>query len=254
MKTIAYNERQLDVILKDMYDKFNKFGSLQVEYQKPFKDMTVKQLGYIWGGLIESVIDFFDEQGNHFDEITVKENFYSGASYLDDRLKKTVRRFNGETVEIPLRMSEMSAEQASIFIDKCLYLIDNAKCFAGLVLRPELRYTWIRHISKDDLFNLKNAVFPREDKLYLEHLRKQHCICCGIANQSQVHHLKVAGLSGTAYKSDDVYTLPLCQSCHISLTHGQGQNELIKALHWIVKYMPLEDFCRLNYLRWRNHK
>jgi hypothetical protein len=254
MRIIAYNEKMLDIAMKDIYEKLSKDGSILLQWEKPYKDKTEKQLGFIFSALIDSVKDFYEEKGEHWDINIIKENFYQACSFLDDRLKKIAIRFNGQQYEVPKRLSEMNREETSLFIDKCLYLIDNAKCFTGLVLHPSIRYTWIRHISKDDLFNLKNAVFPREDKLYLEHLRKQHCICCGIANQSQVHHLKVAGLSGTAYKSDDVYTLPLCQSCHISLTHGQGQNELIKALHWIVKYMPLEDFCRLNYLRWRNHK
>lgn len=253
MKTIAYNDRQLETIVTDIYDQFNKYKSLQIDYQKPYKDMTVRQLGYIWGGLIQSVIDYFEDLGTRYDEVAVKENFYNGASALDERLLKTVRRFNGELYQVPLRMSEMDIEQAGIFIDKCLFLIDNARCFAGLTLRPELRYTWVRHIKKEDIDQLRFAKLPRDDKEYLAYLRKQHCIWCGKKNGIEAHHLKIAGESGTAYKVDDYLTVPLCSGCHREY-HQKGQEAFNNALSWITKYISLTDFCKINYLKWRNHR
>lgn len=253
MKTIAYNDRQLETIITDIYDQFNKNKSLQIEYRKPYKDKSVRQLGYIFGGLVDSVIEFYEYFGTKWNEEDVMDNFYNGAAYLDDRLIRKINRFNGEQYEAPKRLSSMDMEEASIFIDKCLLLIDNAKCFQGLTLRPELRYTWIRHIKKDDIDQLRFAKFPRNDKEYLEHIRKQHCIWCGKNNGIEAHHLKIAGESGTAYKADDWLALPLCTSCHREY-HQKGQEAFNQALSWITKYISLTDFCKINYLKWRNHK
>lgn len=253
MHTIVYNERQLETVVTDMYSQLYKNKALNIYYEKKHNDKSKNQLGFIYAGLIDSVIDYYYELGERWNEDAVKENFYNGVSYLDERLKKTIRRFNGEVYEVPKRLSEMDMEEASIFIDKCLFLIDNAKCFQGLVLRPELRYTWIRHIKKEDVDQLRFAKPPRNDKEYLEHIRKQHCIWCGKKNGIEAHHLKIAGESGTAYKADDWLALPLCTSCHREY-HQKGQEAFNQALSWITKYISLVDFCRLNYLKWRNHK
>ena len=146
----------------------------------------------------------------------------------------------------------MDIDEASIFIDKCIFLIDNAKNFKDMVLRPELRYTWVRNISQYDLDMLKNCVFPRTDTAYLEHTRKQACIWCGRTHQSEVHHLKVAGQTGTGYKADDWLCVPLCRECHLGCLHQQGQEAFEQALSWITKYITLTDFCKIRYNKWRN--
>lgn len=253
-KTIAYNDRQLDVVLNDIYNQYRTFGEVQVDYCKPYKEKTLRQLGFFWGALIDSVVDFYKDRGDIWKPEDVKENFYSACSQLDERLKKSVRRFNGDVRDEPVRLSEMDIDTASIFIDKCIYLIDNAKCFSGLILHPSIRYTWIRHIKQEDIDALRWHKFPREDKVYLEHTRKQACIFCGVQNQSEVHHIKMAGYSGTAYKSDDYLTIPLCHQCHIGITHQKGQETLLEGLKWITKYIPLDVFCKIRYLKWKYKK
>lgn len=252
MKSVIYNRNQLDVVVRDIYSKFDEFGSLQLDYQKPYKDKTLKQLGFFFGGLVDSVIDYYESIGERWSVDDVKENFYQACSYLDESLKKKVKRFNGQEYEVPLRLSEMDIEQASLFIDKCVYLIDNARCFDGLVLRPELRYTWVRNIKKDDLDQLRYIKLAREDKAYLEHTRKQCCIWCGKQHQTEVHHLKVAGYTGTGYKADDWLCIPLCHDCHINTLHQQGVEQFEKDLSWITKHMSLVDFCKIRYNKWRN--
>ena len=92
MKTIAYNDRQLEIIITDIYDQFNKNKSLQIEYRKPYKDKSLRQLGYIFGGLVDSVIEFYEYFGTKWNEEDVMDNFYNGAAYLDDRLIRKINR------------------------------------------------------------------------------------------------------------------------------------------------------------------
>lgn len=252
MQVTVYNSKQLDVVVRDMMTQFNIHKSLSVSYDKPFKDKSVRQLGYIFGGLVDSVRDFYLGQGVHWEKDDIKENFYQACSKIDERLCRNVQRFNGDTYQVPKRLSEMDTEEASLFIDKCLYLIDNARCFAGLVLHPSLRYTWIRHVTADELQRANEYKFPRTVPEYLEHTRQQACIWCGRMNASEAHHLKVAGYSGEAYKADDWLTVPLCHDCHIAELHQHGQEKFLEGLSWITKYIDLIDFCRVRYLRWLN--
>lgn len=252
MQVVAYNQQQLDVIIRDMYNDFNEYKSLAISYDKPFKDKTIRQLGYFFGGLVKSVYKFYKAQGIIFEEENIKENFYQACSKIDDSLMKTVTRFNGEVYQVPKRLSEMDLESMSVFIDKCLWLIDNARCFKGLILHPSLRYTWVRHIDKDELFRASQLTYPRNCPEYLAYTRQQACICCGIQNYTQVHHLKEAGQTGTAYKADDWLTIPLCDTCHLKTLHQKGQESFMKNLDWITKYVDIIDFCRLRYIRWLN--
>lgn len=254
MQTVVYNEKQLEVIVGDMFNRFNEYKSLAISYDKPFKDKTLKQLGYFFGGLVGSIKDYYHEIGEEWEAEDIKENFYQACAKLDDRLIKQVRRFNGDVYEVPKRLSEMDIEEASLFIDRCIWLIDNARCFQGLTLHPSLRYTWVRHVSKDDLLEISQAKMPRLCPEYLEHTRKQACLCCGRNNVSQVHHLKLAGESGTGFKADDWLTIPLCPQCHLGELHQKGQEEFYKNLEWITKYISLVDFCRLRFLKWQMKK
>lgn len=251
MKTIIYNSRQLDVIIKDIYTQFNELGELAVDYGKPYKDITKNQLGFIFGALIDSVIEFYKKQGEIWQVEEVKENFYQACSYLDERLRKQVTRFNGEVYQVPKRLSEMDRETTSLFIDKCIYLIDHAKNFTGMYLHPSIRNTWIRHITTDDIEQLRFVNFPRQDKEYLSFEHKEPCMWCGKFADIEVHHLKELGYTGTAYKADDWLSLPLCKDCHIAY-HTQGKAEFEKAMQWITKYINLVDFCKLRYNRWKN--
>ena len=93
---------------------------------------------------------------------------------------------------------------------------------------------------------------PRSSPEYLAHTRQQACLCCGKMNNTEVHHLKIAGQTGTSYKADDWLTIPLCRECHIEDLHSHGQESFYQNLDWITKYIDLVNFCRVRYLRWFN--
>lgn len=252
MQVTAYNARQLDVIVRDMMTQFNVNKSLSISYGKPYKDKTLKQLGYVFGGLADAVSDFFFEQeGVKREKDDIMEGFYLSCAKLDNRLCRMVRGVDGE-YEVPKRLSTMSVEDASVFIDKCLWLIDNANCFKGLILHPSLRYTWVRHVTADELQRANDFKFPRLCPEYLEETRRQACIWCGRMNASEPHHLKIAGQSGTSYKADDWLTVPLCHDCHIAELHQHGEKKFNEGIQWITKYISLVDFCRMRYIRWIN--
>lgn len=250
MQITVRNSKQLDVVIRDMLNKFETYNGLAISYDKPYKDKSLRQLGFIFGGLIDTVREFYKEQGIIWDDNDIKENFYQACSKIEDSFLRTVKRFNGESYQVPKRLSEMNLDEASLFIDRCLYLIDNAKCFDGLILHPSLRYTWVRHISKEDLQRANNFDYPRTRPEYLAHTRTQACLCCGVMNKSEPHHLRLAGESGASYKADDWLTIPLCHDCHIADLHQHGQETFYKNFEWITKYMSLIDFCRIRYLKW----
>lgn len=251
MRTICYNQQQLNILTADMYNRFAEYGCLAVDYDKPYKAHTLKQTGFFFGCIVAAIKEFYKQQGDDMDDLTIRENLYNACSLLEPSLKRKIRRFNGAEVEVPLRLSEMDIEQASVFIDACIRLIDNARCFSGLVLHPSVRYTWIRRLTDDDIRQAQAVRLPRVDAEYLEHTRKQACLVCGICGKTQVHHLKESGVTGVAYKADDWCCIPLCSSHHHQ--YHCGKLILTESLGWIEKYVDIVSFCKLRYLRWKNH-
>lgn len=251
---VAYNKKQLEIAVKDIFQKFEEHQELKISYDKPFKDKTREQLGFFFGALVKSIKLFFKEQGVTYSSENIKENFYQAVSIMDESFLKHVRKFNGTEYTVPKRLSEMSIDEATLFIDRCIYLCDNSKCFCDLVLHPSIRYTWVKKIKQDDLYNMRDTTLPREDREYLEHNRKQSCIWCGRSNNSEVHHLKEVGLTGISFKSDDWLTIPLCHDCHINQLHQKGKDEFLKDMSWITKHIDLVDFCKIKYMKWRNKR
>lgn len=252
MQTTVYNEKMLYVVVKDMYSKFNEYKSLNIDYSKPFKPKTKAQLGFFFSALCNSIKEFYELQGIDSYEIDdIKENLYYGCSLANERLLKKAKRFTGAEYTTPKRLSEMSVEEASMLIDTSIQLIDRAKCFEGLVLSPSIRYTWIRHLDAEQRKLLNEEKLPMRDDLYMAHVRQQACIWCGICNHSQAHHLRIDNTGGTAIKPPDYMCVPLCDNCHFEL-HAKGANKFYESLKWITDYASIQDFCKANYLRWRN--
>lgn len=249
MQTTVYNEKMLDSVVSDLYSRLEKDKSLNISYEKPEKPKTKNQLGFFFGALCKSIKNFYESQGiDTYSLNDIKENMYYGCSFVNDRLLKHAHRFNGDEYTTPKRLSDMTSEEAGMLIDASIYLIDNAKCFNGLVLHPSIRNVWIRHITQDDIKNINKPA--RSQPEYLSYLRKQACIVCGRFG-CEAHHIKEVGLTGTAYKADDWMTLPLCRDCH-TLYHTRGKVWFERQMDWILKYISLENFCLVSFERWRN--
>lgn len=248
---IIYNKQMLDVVIKDIFNKFDEYKELEISYDKPAKDKTKRQLGFWFGALAKAIRDFYKEQGDERTIDEIKENFYCACSYMDERLKKKAKRFNGEIYEIPKRLSEMDRDEASLFIDSSLRLIDKAKCFQGLILHPSIRYTWIKNISTDEIIEANRWEFQREDKEYLKYQRNQACLWCGKQHQTEAHHLRDLGYCGTGYKIGDWGTIPLCHDCHINNLHSKGKESFMESINWITRYLSLDVFCKICYNRYK---
>lgn len=253
MQTTVYNEKMLDVIVADMYKKFSEYKSLNIAYDKPFKPKTKKQLGFFFGALCNSIKNYYKGLGDDsFTTDEIQDNLKDACSAVNDRLLKRAKKFNGEEYLTPKRLSEMSVEEASILIDLSIRVIDTSEYFKGIILHPSIRYSWVHDIDADQIRQLAQEKYPREDKDYLAYIRGQACIWCGKCNCSEPHHLKIAGESGEAYKSSDVYAIPLCHDCHIGCLHQHGVSEFKESLKWITDYIDMKSFCQANYLRWKN--
>lgn len=252
MKKIIYNSSMLEKVCQDMFKMLAEKKSINVDYGEVYKDTTQKQLGFMFGGLIDSVISFYAEMGVKYTVDEVKNNFYQAVSYLDDDFRKKVRRFNGEEYEVPLRMSDMDRGLLSRFIDKCIWLIDNSKAFQGMKLAPDIRNTWIRHITQEDLRMINEKSFPYSDNEYMNYVHKQTCLVCGCHNGIEAHHLRIDNMGGTSKKPPDWMCVPLCSEHHRDY-HLRGHEWFLEQVGWLTKYLTLKEYLVCNYYRWKNH-
>jgi len=252
MKKVIYNTEMLDKACQDMYKLLAEKKSINLEYGEVYKDKSLAQNGFFFGALVDSVISFYLEMGIKYTVDEVKNNFYQAVSYLDDDFKKKVRRFNGDEYEVPKRISDMNREEMSKFIDKCIWLIDNAKAFQGMKLSPDIRNTWIRHITQDDLRMINEKSFPYSDGEYMSYLHKQTCLVCGCHNDIEAHHLRIDGMGGTAKKPPDWMVVPLCQEHHRAY-HLRGHDWFLEQIGCLTKYLTLKEYLICSYYRWKNH-
>ena len=138
----------------------------------------------------------------------------------------------------------------SRFIDRAIWLIDNAPMFKGLLLHPSIRYCFLNHITKDDLRNINRNV-PHIDNEYKEYIKKQPCLVCGKSSElCDPHHLRINNKGGIAKKPSDTMCVPLCHLHHLEY-HKKGHEWFKEKTKWIK--IGLDDFCFINYNRWKNH-
>lgn len=252
MKKTIYNTEMLDKAVNDIYRLLAEKKSINLEYKEVIKEKSNAQLGFFFSALVDSVICYFNEFGMKYTVDEVKNNFYNAVGYLDDDFMKTVHRFNGEEYKVPMHISDMDRKQMSAFIDKCIWLIDNAKPFHGMKLAPDIRNTWIRHITQDDLRMINERSFSYSDDEYMSYLHKQTCLVCGCHNSIEAHHLRIEGMGGTAKKPPDWMCVSMCSECHRKY-HIRGHEWFLEQVHWLTKYLTLKEYLVCNYYRWKNH-
>lgn len=252
MKIVIHNELQLDTATKQIWQDFQNKGELNIEWGEVYKDKTLAQQGYLFGGLVSSIKDWYAQNGDKYTEEEIKENFYNAVSYLDEEFKRKCKRFNGEEYIVPLRISQMDRQQMSKFITHCLWLIDNAPNFKGLVLHPSLRNTWIRHLTPEEVREIQFSNFNTRDKEYMQHVRNQSCLVCGTSQNIEAHHLRIDNKGGTAIKPPDYMCQPLCNSCHREY-HIKGHKWFEEQVKYITRYVDLTSFCLCCYNKFLNH-
>lgn len=214
---------------------------------------TREQLGYIFGGIFKAIQKFFSNLGHDYSVELIKEWIYDEVG-----VKELVYLPSGKQKEVVKTLSVMSKNQASEFINKLLFFIDESEALQDLVLPPELRYCWTLHVDFNDILDANNYTRGdwdrkhEKDSAFLAYQASQTCIRCG-KKGVQVHHIQKG--SGYAKKNPDWFTIPLCQECHIINLHSQeGEETILNDIKSIIGELEIKDFCLLNYLRWLYHK
>lgn len=255
-KIIIYNQEQLEVAIQDLRNSFEKNKRINLSYEKASKEKTIKQLGFIWGALIDSVVNFFRECGYGVSPESVKGDLYAETEqYLPELIIENT--IFGNRKPRMKTMSEMNREEMSLFINAIFLVLENNKIFSALELSPSIRHNWVYHVTKEELNDISKTKLPQYDPQYLDYIRSLPCLVCGKRGYTNAHHLKDPRLCGLTQKAGDWATIPLCcdgfhGGCHHSLAHGKGNDALKEALCWIP--FDLKDFCALQYNRWKLHK
>lgn len=245
MQTVIYNQEMLDVAIEDIRAQFDIYKRLNLSYDKAKKEKTRAQIGFVFGGIISQVTDFFRFCGFNVDEEDVRYKLYEDVSTIVPELVVDKVLFGGK--QRIKHIPEMDRALLSKFINGAFTVIDTNPLYAGVKLSPAVFYNWVFHLDKEEI-RLAQAKtdLPQLDSDYLDYIRTLPCICCGVQHRSEAHHLKDNRLGGISQKSPDWAAMPLCHNCHLGVAHGTGFKE---AMGWLP--VPLDVFVRLCYLRWK---
>lgn len=247
MRVICYNQQMLDRVIEDMRTQFEQHKRLNVSYEKSHKERTLAQVGFLFAALINQITDYFRDCGLILDEEDVRYHLYDRVSEFVPEMVVDKTIFGGKP-RIK-HLSEMDRELCSKFIDGIFQVIDQDPIYSGLQLHPSVYFNWCFHLDKEEIKQAQTEVLPERDENYLNYQRTRPCMICGIQHRSQAHHVRDTRTAGMAIKSPDWFSLPLCSMCHMTVAHGTGFKD---AMSWLP--LELMDFCRINYIRWRNHK
>lgn len=247
MKLTIYNKEQLDTVIEDLCFQFDKHGKINVFYEKASKEKTKAQIGFTFAALINQITDYFRSCGFNVDEEDIRYKLYEDVSKIVPEMVVDKQLFGGKPriKHIP----EMDRELLSKFINGVFEILDTEPIYEGAKLSPDTFYNWVFHLDPEDIKQAQTVDLPERDSEYLDYVRSKPCICCGKQHRSDAHHLKDNRLGGISQKSPDWSAMPLCHNCHLAIAHGTGFKEAIK---WIP--IPLQDFTRLCYMRWKNKK
>ena len=231
------NEQYLKNVLKTCLNDYEYGSTVNISYEVVKQSKTLKQLGFIFGGLIKAIRRYFKNAGYDYPIYVIKEWLYQECGvYQTETLP------NGSTFQSNKTLSEMTKSEASDFIEKVIIFIDSSEIFDGFILPPELRYCWTQNIDDEKLHKIKDFQFPNFDSYYLLHQSKLTCIRCG-ARGGMVYHLQRP-------MKRDYNSVPLCAKCHdYALTHGESY--LIKDIKSVTNGMSIEDFCLYAYYLYR---
>lgn len=215
----------------------------RLSFEKIKSTKTKKQLGFIFGGLLKSIVLYFDSLGYNFTVEQIKEWIYEEIG-----ISETILLPNGKKIDIRKTLSSMTKREASDFIFKMFEFIDSSEALKDLVLTPDLRYCWTNHIDERLYEAIKNTKFLERNEQYLRHQRTLTCIHCG-RRGSEVHHIKRG--SGLGRKNPDWFTIPLCHDCHIGYLHSQnGEEKLLSQIKNTIGGLDIEIFCKSSYYLW----
>lgn len=215
----------------------------RLSFEKVKSTKTRKQLGFIFGGIIKSIVLYFDSLGYRFTAEQIKEWLYEEIGTAE-----TITFPNGSHKTLKRTLSAMTKQEASYFIFKLFEFIDSSEALRDFVLTPDLRYCWTNHVDVRLYEAVKLSKFPERNEEYLRYQRKLTCIHCG-RRGCEVHHIKKG--SGLGRKNPDWFSIPLCHDCHIGYLHSQnGEDKLLQQIKRTIGGLDIEVFCRVAYYLW----
>lgn len=239
-----YELKKVDEAINELLAK----GELvTVSYDVWQKPKTKKQLGLIFGWLLEDIYKDALERGEYRGD---NKNFEKNI-ILKSELYSMFSSYIVSGKNFTIGMSDMTKEQMKEFINNIIDWCDEYE----IILRPEIRYTWLNKLSPQEIEEAKHLVFPEKDEDYLRYIRKQPCILTGRHpnyDDIDAHHLK--GIAGLGDKAPDWATLPIWHNEHVKMSGHITTNELEKELKHITQGVTLETFCKLCYQRYKEKK
>jgi len=239
MNFVCSNEKYLRNVLKTCLNAYEYGATVNVSFDIVKQTKTLKQLGFIFGGLIKAINKYFHNCGYDYPIYVLKEWLYQECGVY-----KTETLPNGKTFQSNKTLSEMSKNEASDFIEKVIFYIDNSEIFDGFILPPELRYCWTHNVDNEKLQTIKKFSFPNFDSYYLRHQSRLTCIRCG-THGGMIYHLN------RNYKRDYL-SVPLCANCYDYVT-THGESYLIKDIKAVLNGLFIDDFCLYAYYLYTKH-
>lgn len=246
MKHIVSTNSMLENCIIELRSLFDSSSCVNLSYEKSSKEKTLKQLGFIFGALIDSMLDYDLKRG----EQVCKDDIYEECiHWFAPEVEYT--GFDGKLRSRKLRLSQMNVEQASFFIEQIIYACDYSTRYQGLNLTPDIRYCWVGDVTDDEILVIHgnsmqwDGIYPD----YLAHIRKQPCLSCG-AISHEAHHLRIGEYSGMSSKAPDYLTVPICHRCHIGELHQGGEQTFYKKLERNVRGKNMIDFALILFNRW----
>lgn len=249
MKFLIHNKIKLNNVIQEAI-KMLLNGSLHIEVINVSKPKTKKQLGFVWGWIIDDIYQEYVKNGHFINEkeTRAKEKIKTMLYHECSNSEKIICPMTGKVYNELIRMSSMDIKEMSLFITSVIDWCDDI----GIILRPESRYCWINSLT-DDMMNESLSIhFPERDEGYLRYIRKSYCLISGEFG-CDAHHVKLneAGLGDT---SPDWCTLPIAHKYHVRQSGHITTAEIEQLCKPIFQGLDIKTFCKLNYWKYKTHR
>lgn len=246
MKTTLLNRQQWELHKQAIEKLLDDGRQINLSYEPAAKPVTRRQIGFFFAALVNQIWLFFRNNGWSLTEKQVRYGLYKQVAQVVPDMTYDLSAF-GQEPQVKHISDMETAKEMSDFISGVFTVIDTNPLYAGLTLTPDVYYSWLNHLTYDEINAARCQEVPERDEDYLNYVRTKPCIICGIQHRSEAHHLRDTRTSGEAIKSPDWTVLPLCHNCHMLYAHGTGFKESMK---WVK--IDLLDFTKICYLRWKN--
>lgn len=247
---VVANLAKLTNIFTEIKEEMQKHPEkpINLKWEHTFREKTLAQLGFMFGGLVSAIQKHFNEiYGEEYSKDIIKELLYEECSSKEEIICP-----NGKTITITKRISRMSVEEMSLFIEQVIEFCEKYE----IILQPELRFLWINNLEPRYIQEVEETKFREKDESYLRYIRTQPCLICG-QYHSEAHHLKDLTLAGLGAKTPDYMAVSLCDRCHRNFDGHQGHistEKIVKYAPFLFKKLTPKQFCKLSYERFIKHR